>query len=193
MDRVEELHLVQAAQRGDSAAFETLYRENVQRVFRYVYYRVNDRHLAEDLTGDVFTRALASISRYEDRGRPFIAWLYRIANGRVIDHYRRVGRRPREHNVDLTPLPVQQDMDSALVRQQVARVLRAAIAELTAEQQQVIILRFIEDKRIDEAAAIMGKNPNAIKALQHRALRTLAARLQRAGFPIDDILAGLSS
>jgi RNA polymerase sigma-70 factor (ECF subfamily) len=192
VDRVEELGLIQRAGRGDADAFGRLYRLHVQAIYRYIYHRVNHVHLAEDLTGDVFTRALRGIGGYRDQGKPFIAWLYRIAHDRVIDHYRRVDRRPNESDLEDEPIPVQMDMDEGLLRRQAAQALRAAIAELTDDQQQVVILRFMEGQRLETVAEIMGKNANAIKALQHRALRALATRLQRAGFDIEAILAGLA-
>jgi RNA polymerase sigma-70 factor (ECF subfamily) len=192
VDRAEEQRLLRQAQRGDAEAFAGLYRAHVQAVFRYIAHRVNDHQLAEDLTADVFTRALQSLSRYEDQGKPFLAWLYRIARARVIDHYRSTGRRPVEDELDDQPIPVETNLDEAMLRRQAARALRAAITELTDDQQQVIILRFIEGQRVETVAELLGKQPNAIKALQHRALRTLANRLRRAGFDLEAVLAGLS-
>ena len=191
MERVEEQRLLQQAQRGDTDAFAALYRAHVQAIYRYVAHRVNDAHLAEDLTGDVFTKALQGLDRYQDQGKPFVAWLYRIAHARVIDHSRRIGRRPAESDLEAEPLPVIPDMDAPMLRREAARTLRAAIAELTDDQQQVIILRFIEGHRIETIAGLMGKQPNAVKQLQHRALRTLASRLARTGFDIESILTGI--
>lgn len=192
MDRAEEQQLLKQAQRGDADAFAALYHASVQAIFRYIAHRVNDPALAEDLTGDVFIRALESLNKYRDQGKPFIAWLYRIAHARVIDHYRRVGRRPTETDIEDEPLPVETDMDAGMLRRQAAKVLREAIAELTDDQQQVVLLRFIEGQRIEMVAEIMGKQPNAIKALQFRALRSLASRLERSGYNLDTILAGFS-
>lgn len=192
MDRANERRLLQEAQRGDGDAFAEIYRSNVQVIFRYIFHRVNDPHLAEDLTGDVFTKALEGLRDYRDQGKPFIAWLYRIAHARVVDHYRRVERRPSESDVEDEPIFVDHDMDVGMIRRHAAQVLRAAITELTDEQQQVIILRFIEGMQIETVAELMGKQANAIKALQFRALRSLAGRLERSGFDIDSIIAGLS-
>jgi RNA polymerase sigma-70 factor (ECF subfamily) len=192
VERVDEQRLLRRAQRGDAEAFAALYRANVQAIFRYIAHRVNNVHLAEDLTGDVFIRALEGLPSYTDQGKPFIAWLYRIAHARVVDHYRRTERRPVESDMEAEPLPFTPDLDKGLLRRQAARALRAAIAELTDEQQQVVILRFIEGHRIETVAQMMGKNANAVKALQHRALRSLASRLERSGFDIETVLAGLS-
>lgn len=192
LERVEEQRLLAEAQRGDPDAFAALYREHVQTIYRYVYYRVNNPQIAEDLTADVFTRAIEGLPRYRDTGTPFLAWLYRIAHARVVDHYRRQDRRPTESDVEAQPLPVEPDMDERLIRQHVAQILRKAIADLTPDQQQVIILRFVEGHKIDEVAQLLDKKPNAIKALQHRALRSLAGRLERSGIDIESIMAGLS-
>lgn len=192
MNRAEEQRLIQRAQAGDTDAFAALYREHVQVIYRYIAYRVNDPQLAEDLTGDVFVRALEGLDRYRDQGRPWLAWLYRIAHARVVDHYRQRRRRPDESDIDAEPLSVTPDMDENLLRQQAARELRRMIAQLTPDQQQVVILRFIEGYKVETVARLMGKQPNAIKQLQHRALRSLAGRLQRAGLDLESLLAGLS-
>jgi RNA polymerase sigma-70 factor, ECF subfamily len=191
VDHLEEVRLIHAAQSGDADAFAELYRDSVQPIYRYILFRVHDRQLAEDLTSDVFLRALKGLSRYVDQGRPFVAWLYTIAHARIVDHYRRSDRRPLEQDLDVVQIAARTDMDRPMLQRQAARELRRAIARLTPDQQQVIILRFIEGKRTETVAEIMGKKPNAIKALQHRALRTLAKHLDKAGFAIDDILSGL--
>ncbi|MBZ0290000.1 MAG: sigma-70 family RNA polymerase sigma factor [Anaerolineae bacterium] len=192
MERVDEQRLLGRAQQGDADAFAQLYRANVQAIYRYIYHRVNDVLLAEDLTGDVFTRALKSMATYRDQGKPFVAWLYRIAHARVVDYYRMSNRRPKESDVEAEPIPVNANMDEGILRRQAAKSLREAISTLTDEQQQVVILRFIEGQPIETVAEMMGKNANAIKALQHRALRALASRLERAGFDVESILSGLS-
>jgi RNA polymerase sigma-70 factor (ECF subfamily) len=193
VSRVEEQRLIARARRGDSDAFAALYRANVQAIHRYIYYRVNNAQLAEDLTGDVFMGALKSIHDYSDTGKPFIAWLYRIAHARVVDHYRRTQRRPTESDIEDEPIAVNADMDHELLRQQAAQALKKALDGLTDEQQQVIMLRFVEGHSLEMVAQVMNKKANAIKALQHRALRTLAGKLKRAGFDVEMILSGFSS
>lgn len=192
LGRVEEEGLIRSAKQGNADAFATLYRANVQKIFRYIFYRISDQQAAEDLTGDVFMRALEGINRYDDRGKPFIAWLYTIAHSRVVDHYRKSQRRPNESDIESVSLSVDPNLDSALMRRHAAQKLRQAITELTDDQQQVVILRFVERQPINQVAQIMGKKPNAIKALQHRALRSLARRLDRAGFDVEEILSGMS-
>lgn len=193
LDRVEEQQWVARARDGDREAFAALYRVHVQAIFRYLAHRLNDRALAEDLTGDVFVRAMEGMADYTETGRPFLAWLYRIAHARLVDHYRRMNRRPAEADVDALPIPVEMAWDERLLRQQAASALREAIAQLTEEQQDVVILRFIEGHKLEAVAQLLGKNANAIKALQHRALKALQTRLTRAGLDIETVLAGLSS
>jgi len=191
LDRVEEQRLIQQAQNGSDEAFATLYREHVQRIYRYIYYRTRDEQLAEDLTADVFTKVIEGLPRYIDKGKPFIAWLYRIAHARVVDHYRRQDRRPTATNVEDANLSITPDMDTDLVKSHASRILMEAISTLTVDQQQVIILRFIEGLPIEEVAQQLGKKGNAIKALQFRAVRSLGSYLERSGFDAESIMAGL--
>jgi len=192
VDRVEEQRLLQQAQRGDADAFAALYQAHVQAIFRYIYHRLNDTHLAEDLTGDVFVKALKGLGNYEDQGKPFVAWLYRIAHARLVDYYRKTGRRQEESNVEEEEIAVQPEMDNSLARRQIARILEKAIAHLTDEQQQVILLRFIEGYSLEKVAQLMDKKPNAIKSLQRRGLRSLGNRLSRSGLDLDAIFEGLN-
>jgi len=191
LNRVEEQQLIQQAQEGSGEAVSALYREHVQQIHRYIYYRTRDTHLAEDLTADVFTKAIEGLPRYVDKGKPFISWLYRIAHARVVDHYRRQDRRPTATNVEDANLSVTPDMDASIIKQHVSHALLTAIESLTVDQQQVIILRFIEGLPIDAVAEQLGKKGNAIKALQFRAVRSLASFLERSGFDAESILAGL--
>lgn len=191
MNRVEEQRLIQQAQTGSGEAFAALYREHVQQIHRYIYYRTHDEQLAEDLTADVFTKAIEGLPRYIDKGKPLISWLYRIAHARVVDHYRRQDRRPTATNVEDANLSVTPDLDANLVKQHASRALLNAIQSLTVDQQQVIILRFIEGLSIEATANQLGKKGNAIKALQFRAVRSLASFLERSGFDAESMLAGL--
>lgn len=194
MKRVEEQRIVQLAKTGNAQAFAQLYRTHVQAIFRYMYYRLNDIHLAEDMTADVFTHALKDLPNYQDMGKPFLAWLYRIAHARLVDYYRKIGRRGTEDELDdsITVQQIDEHADIQLLRRQMAQALHYAISKLIPSQQQVVVLRFIEEKSLEETALIMDKKVNAIKALQHRALKTLAQLLKQMGFDSDEFLSGLS-
>ncbi len=173
----EEQHWVKLASLGDGEAVAQLYQRYAPAIFRYVYYRLGDREAAEDMTSDVFCRALESLPRYQQRGLPFSAWLYRIAGARVIDHYRRVRRRPI---ADLHPgIPARTgDPVLAAELQLTDEELRWAVTQLTAAQQQVIVLRFVEGLSHEEVAGIVGRSEGAVRVLQYRALETLRKILQ---------------
>ncbi len=192
LNRVEEQQLIQQAQNGSQESFAELYRAYVQQIYRYIYFRTRNEQLAEDLTADVFTKVVEGLPRYIDKGKPFIAWLYRIAHARVVDHYRRQDRRPTATNVEDANLSITPDLDVDLVKEHASQALLQGIDSLTVDQQQVIILRFIEGLPIEAVAEQLGKKGNAIKALQFRAVRSLASYLERSGFDIESIMAGLS-
>jgi RNA polymerase sigma-70 factor (ECF subfamily) len=166
-------HLIHRARQGDPDAIAALYRHHVDAIHRYVRYRVPDTPAAEDLTAEVFLRMVEGLPRYHQNGAPFEAWLYRIAAARVADYYRRRKRRPQESLTDAEPdraeLPERRLQD-----EEEETALRIALRQLSAEQQDVLVLRFVERKSHAEVAALLGKSVTAIKSTQHRALNRLA-------------------
>ncbi len=168
----EEAKLVSGAQAGDSEAFGRLYRAYVQAIYRYLFLRLSDTSLAEDLTAEVFLRAVDGLPRYIQRGLPFGAWLFRIARDRLVDYYRQSARRPRAELDDNLPSDLPEPSDS-VVDSETAETLREALAKLTDEQRDVIQFRFMEEWSLEETARVMNKSVNAVKALQHRALNAL--------------------
>lgn len=181
MDRKREKALIKAAQRGDTNAFAQLYRAYVDKVYRYIFFRVESAETAEDLTSDVFLRMVESLPTYQDRAIPLLVWLYRIAHARVIDHYRRSSVR-RTEDIDTVDIRVDVDLDLPLVQAYTAEHIREAMRTLTEPQQQVIMLRFIEGFNLEQTAQWMGKTVDAIKAMQYRALQALAQALKQVGF-----------
>mgnify|MGYP005846714475 CR=1 FL=1 len=179
---MRERELIQAAQQGDADAFATLYRAYVDKIYRYIYYRVDTVEAAEDLTSDVFMRMLEGLPTYEDRSVPLLVWLYRIAHARVVDHYRRTRRTTRETPIDELELSDEPDMDAPLLAAYNSEQIGAALRTLTNGQQQVIILRFIEGHNLERTARLLGKTVDAIKAMQYRALQALGQALSRQGF-----------
>lgn len=192
LSRIEEKYWVLAARQGNVDAFASLYQATYPQIYRYIYCRVSDAQLAEDLTGDVFAQAFKGIRRFQERGRPFVTWLYRIAQAQVANFYRKISSRPPEVNIDDIVIVIYPDLDQPLMREFAAECLYSTLASLTRDQQKVIVLRFVEDRRIWQVADDMGRAPNAIKALQFRALRSMAGRLERSGFNADEILASFS-
>ena len=182
MEQEKELAL-RASQR-DAEAFACLYDLYVDRIYKYVYYKVGHVAEAEDLTAQVFLQAWEAIGDYEWRDVPFSAWLFRIAHNLVVDYHR--ARRemvPIERPEGGPPLVIQDEEmgpEQALEEIMIARQLQEAIAQLTEEQQQVIILRLLEGYSTAEVARIMGKKPGAIRGLKFRGLSALREILDRA-------------
>lgn len=175
---VEVADLVRRAIVGDASAFGALYDRYLERVYRYVYYRVGSVEEAEDLSEEIFLKAWEAIGRYREQGVPFSAWLMRLAHNHVIDHFRT--RRPTAPLADTLPARTP-DPEQAAERRLAAQAVLRAMQDLTSEQQQVLILRFIEELDHSEIAAIMGKNEGAVRALQFRGLSALRAALARDG------------
>ncbi len=172
--------LVRRAQAGDESALAAIYQACQGPVYRYIYYRVGDAALAEELTADVFVRMVDRIHAYREQGRPILAWLYTIARNLVADHLRRAGRAAA---VPLDEaLPAGEDLQPARVaeRNETQAGLRAALNRLTETQRQVILLKFMEARSNAEVAAILGKDEGAVKSLQHRALASLRRYLKSA-------------
>lgn len=174
---LDDPKLIRAAQQGDAQAISTLYEQHVGKVYRYIFLRVSEAALAEDLTSEVFVRAIETLPKFEQRGVPFLGWLYHIARGLIIDYYRREKRRGPTQSLDDITTHAAADSTEQIVFDGMAQdEILQALAELTEEQQQVLILRFIQGHNLDETAALMGKQEGAVKALQFRALRRLAKR-----------------
>jgi RNA polymerase sigma-70 factor (ECF subfamily) len=176
--RDDERRLIEQAQGGDRAALGELYRRHADAIYRYVRVRVGDPVVAEDLTAEVFLNMLQGLRGYRYTGAPFMAWLYRIAHARTVDHWRRVGRR-QETTLPEGLAATGDDPEATVSAHNEWAELVAALSHLTDGQQQVILLRFVEGMSLAQAAAVMGKTVGAVKALQHRALNALA-RLLRA-------------
>jgi RNA polymerase sigma-70 factor (ECF subfamily) len=179
-DTVAEEHeetwrLVTRAQEGDGEAFGQLYDRYVDTVFRFIYFRVNDRALAEDFTSETFLRALRRISSVNYQGRDIGAWFVTIARNIILDHM-----KSARHRLEITTneTPERKDRaaspEDAVIDLLTSERLMEAVRQLGDEQRECVMLRFIQGFSVSETAAVMGKNDGAIKALQHRAVRKLA-------------------
>jgi len=173
----EETRLVHQAKSGDSEAFAHLYDAYIERVYRYVYFRVSDEQTAEDLASQVFLKAWEGLERYQINGSPFVAWLYTIAHNLVIDHY-----RTHKDSVALEEIIPLASEDESLDEQVGAmfdlEIMREVLQFLNEEQQQVLTLRFIAELPTQHIAKVMGKREGAIRALQMRALQMMAKHMQ---------------
>ena len=180
-EHVETWRLVRRAQEGDGEAFGQLYDRYVDTVFRFIYFRVNDRALAEDFTSETFLRALRRITTISYQGRDIGAWFVTIARNIILDHM-----KSARHRLEITdgghrrgrprrePSP-----ETAVLDLLTSERLMAAVKQLGDEQRECVMLRFMQGFSVSETAAVMGKNDGAIKALQHRA-DPQAGRARRA-------------
>jgi len=170
----DEVHeLLRKFKDGDITAFTKLYEHLYPKVYAYVYYRVNSVQDAEDLTSDVFIKAIENLR--EQKGS-FDAWIFRIACNRVIDHYRRRSVRQNPLNVEDKNLG-SEDFDAIMEGHFFQQEFKQALTQLTHDQQEVIILKLVEGYKTDEIAAMLDKSVEAIRALQFRALSTLRTLL----------------
>jgi RNA polymerase sigma-70 factor (ECF subfamily) len=177
----EQRELVRRAKECDPTAFARIYEHYYQDIYSFVYNRVPGARVAEDLTSDVFLKALESIDSYSFRGVPLNAWLFRIARTTVALYYR---NRPASTELSLEEelLPTEGDPSDVLETGLTHRQLAQALSNLTEDQQEVIILRFVEGLSIPEVGQVLGKSRGAIKSLQHRALNSLNRVLEEV-FP----------
>ncbi|WP_448593619.1 RNA polymerase sigma factor [Thermoflexus hugenholtzii] len=175
-----EAEIIRRAQAGDPEAIGWLYDRYYLPIYRYLRVRVEDQEAAEDLAAEVFVRMIEHLPRYQPRGRPFLAWLYTIARNLLTDYYRSQRWAP----LDL-PDPERGRGDEGVMERIEARAeqdcLWRALRQLTPEQQEVLFHRFFEGRSVEETAQLMGKQPSAIKALQHRALAALRRRMEEMG------------
>jgi len=173
----DERLLIEAAQK-DRARFAELYENNFERVYAYVVRRVGDRAETEDLTSEVFHHALLNLKRFEWRGIPFAAWLFRIAANLISDRWQ---RKSREDVAD-GPEQIESAGAKGVEFEEVERraTLFRLVDTLPAEQRRVVVLRFVEQKSIKEVAREIRKTEGAVKQLQFRALSSLRSRMEGA-------------
>ena len=177
--RTDPILLMELAKRGDTDAFGRLYELYFTPIFRYAYFRVRSIHAAEDITQEVFLKAYRSIENFEDKNKPPLAYFFTIARNTVIDYWRKkkdvlfgedeAWERIPDENSD--------PMETA-DRKGIANSIRRNITTLTQEQQEVIVLKFINEMSYREIAEMLDKSEDAVRQLQCRALRALRKELK---------------
>ena len=173
----DERLLIEAAQR-DRARFADIYEEYFALVYAYVVRRVRDRSIAEDLTSDVFHKALANLPRFKWTGAPFASWLFRIASNLIADRAkRRAKSSATSEEIELIPQDSRKDSQSSLEDVERQAQLFRLVDGLPEDQKRVVALRFAEDKSIKEISNELGRSEGAVKQLQFRALQNLRAKL----------------
>lgn len=164
--------IISRAQDGDSTVLSTLYERYQESIFRFLYYRVGNHQVAEDLTSEVFLRMIRAIGGYRPRGIAFEAWLFQIARNQAIDYYR---KQHREQNVPLqdelfvTNDGVENMIDGNFDNERLMKALR----HLNESQRDVIVLRFVNEMPITQVAQTLHKSEDSVQALQRRGLIAL--------------------
>jgi RNA polymerase sigma-70 factor (ECF subfamily) len=171
--------LVAQAQQGNRDALEELYLLHFDRIYSYLHMSVGNRHDAEDLTTQTFLKMLEAIGRFRWQSAPFSAWLFRIAHNLAMDHFRASKRWHPEEEVpeppDAEEASAEEEAMYAIGRQSMLEL----IERLSADQQQVLTLKFVFNFPNADVATILGKTEGAIKSLQHRALVSLQKQIVR--------------
>lgn len=167
-----EEKIVQLAIEGSQSAFAQLYRSNFRKIYRYIYFKMSDHAVAEDLTQEVFIKALGAIGSYRPRQSPFSTWLFGIAHNKVVDYYREKGRHQL---TSLNENISENEGDPVSLAEQSLQMgdLDLAIQKLAPAQREVISLRFGAELSIAEVAKVLGKREGTIKALQFNATAAL--------------------
>jgi RNA polymerase sigma-70 factor (ECF subfamily) len=179
--RSTEWDLIEAAQAGDRDAFGRLYARYANEVSRFVTSRTGDRVLADDLTSETFLRALRRIDSVSYQGRDPGAWFTTIARNLVLDHVKSSRYQLDRPTADITDADDRNDSpEQAVIRRDTAAEVRRHVAELPADQQECIRLRYLDELSVAEVAAVMGRSDSAVKALTHRGVEGLRASMTKA-------------
>ena len=175
----DEKSLVRRAQKHNQEAFAELYERYFDKIYRYIVIRTGNTQEAEDMTQQVFLKVLRAISSFKWRGKPFSAWLFRIAHNQVVDYLRKKTKQP---TVPFEQSLARSEDNPYLLAEQKLEMkqLLLAVGELTEAQREVISLRFTSELPIAEVAKVMGKSLGAVKALQHSAIVALRKKLTGA-------------
>ncbi len=168
----DERILIAEAKR-DRRRFGEVYELHFERVYAFIGRRVRDRAAVQDLTADVFRKALEGLDRFEWRGAPFAAWLYRIASNAIANYRERAARETTGSDLDAEKGSSPAVSDSIENRAALYRFVR----DLSDDQRRVIQMRFAEEKGIREIAEAMGRTEGAVKQLQYRAIQSLRERM----------------
>ena len=170
---IDEAQLIAEA-KNNPESFGQLYELHVEKIYTYIYYRVGNRHDAEDLTARVFFRALNHLPRYHHKGKPFAAWLYRIAHNLIANWHRDHNRRQMVtlENLNLSGDNKEMPHHAAELINE-SEILLEAINKLPPERQKLLTLKFIERMSNAEIGRLMGRSEGAIKSLYHRTLVSL--------------------
>ena len=160
----------------NEARLASLYEEYYNKIARYIFVRIGDRAEAEDLSGEVFLKALQSLDSYKERGIPMHAWLFRIAHNLVVDYFRQAAKR-KTVPIDTVQVVTEEDPQTIVeVKMELERVAKA-LDQLTSAQRQVVELRFFGELTSEEAGRILNKSSGAVREMQSAAIKQLRKSL----------------
>jgi len=169
--------LVEQAKNGDQAAFSEIYNLYFKKIYRFIFYRVSHKEVAEDLAEEVFIKAYSHLSRLEDP-KSLEGWLYQVARNSVIDYYRSKKMTVALEDVE-NILEYESNVIDVLNLQDRQKVFLRLLKELGAEQQMVIKLKFLEDLGNEEIAEVLQKSEGAVRVIQHRAITKLQELIKK--------------
>jgi len=173
-----EQDIVAAAKRGDQASFGRLYDHYVKPIYRFIAVKVSVRQEAEDLTHEVFLSAWQKLPSFTFQGFPFSSWLYRIARNRVIDHYRTKKQHAVIDEIDEKLLGITESQEAGIDATLTLTQIHGAMKDLSADQQDVLLLRFVDDLSPKEIAEVLDKSEGSVRIIQHRAIEALKKKLK---------------
>lgn len=174
---MREKRLIKKAQKGDNQAFGELYDQYLPAIYRFIVIKVGNKADAEDISHQVFLNAWQKMPKYKHQGFPFSSWLYRIAHNAVIDFY-----RTSKHHIDIDSVPEDSfsetpETDKKIDDLMQTRIVKDAIKELNEDEQNVIIMKFVNELSNKEIAASLEKSEGAVRVMQHRALKQLKTKI----------------
>lgn len=176
----DEKLLIKKAKDGGADAFGMLYDNYLPKIYRFVLLKVSHREEAEDLTHHAFLKAWENIEKYKEEGFPFSSWLYKIARNAIIDHYRSIKHSKNDLYLEeveerMGELPEKEEMpiDERLDRRMEVFRISSAIKKLKDVEQDIVIMRFVDDLPHEEVARVVGKSVSATKLIQHRAVKKI--------------------
>jgi RNA polymerase sigma-70 factor (ECF subfamily) len=173
-----DAELIAAAKDGEASAFGVLYERYMELIFRYVRGRVSNVRDAEDITERVFLNAFESLDGYRERGRPYSAFLYQVARNAIIDSYR---DSSNEHDLEIPERirdPSADEPDDMLVQAERVEAIKAAMAQLSEDYQEVIRLRVLLSLPTSQAARWLKRSEGAVRVLLYRALKALREKME---------------
>jgi RNA polymerase sigma-70 factor (ECF subfamily) len=162
--------------KSDPFYFEEIYQRNFLKIYRYVIARVCNKDLAEDITSEVFLKALSKIDSYHDTGKPFSAWLFRIAHNAYVDYFRKKNKYNIEPLEEGDNIPSKEDVFSQAHQKLLVEKIYQLLEEFSEEERSIILMKIVSDLRFDDIAEILGKNKNTVRTTYFRSLKKLKSK-----------------